>query len=437
MTASHHYHLVGVAGVGMSALAQALVSAGHRVTGSDRAFDQGGQSEMNRRLRLAGVVCCPQDGSGIDSSTSALVVSSAIEDHNSDLDEAIAKGVPIQHRADLLSALVSGSRCIAVTGTSGKSTVTGMIGWILDQAGESPVVINGAPILNWADDDRVGNFHAGSSAWSVVEADESDRSVLKFKPDWGVITNLSRDHFEIEETRELFEAFKAQCRVGTISAVHDAELLEELTCRPSETGIVFELDGERFELGLAGMHNALNAGMAVKLCEKLDIGLDSIREGLSTFQGIERRLQRVGEAGGVTVYDDYAHNPAKIRAAWTTLAERHDRIQAVWRPHGFGPLRMMLDDLVETFAETCRPCDRLYVLPVYDAGGTADRSIDSGSLVRRLGDNGVVCETLSADFAQTLADQARAGEGILVRGARDPELPVFARELVRVLAGAV
>ncbi len=427
------YHLVGVAGVGMSALAQSLSAAGHEVSGSDRSFDCDEQADLRRKLEAAGISILPQDGGAVTPQTAALVVSTAIEAGNPDLDAAESHGVPVRHRAEVLASVVSAGTCIAVTGTSGKSTVTGMIGWILEQAGRSPTVINGAPVLNWVDEDQIGNFHAGDSGLSVFEADESDRSVLAFEPDWGVITNLSRDHFEIEETRELFDAFGRQCNRGLVSAVHDEGLLEEFTHTRSDAGVEFELEGERFSLSIPGAHNALNAAIAALLCKELGLGVDAIRDGLAGFRGIQRRLEHIGDAGGVAVYDDYAHNPAKIRAAWETLCERHARIRAIWRPHGYGPLQMMLDELAALFSDLCRRDDRLFVLPVYDAGGSADRSIGSEALIDRLDARCELCPGLGPAFEEALVGELQPGDCVLIMGARDPGLPVFARHLLRTL----
>jgi UDP-N-acetylmuramate--alanine ligase len=182
-SSGEHYHLVGVAGVGMSALAQVLLGQGMRVSGSDRHFDRGEDLEVIAKLRGAGVRFLPQDGRGVTAGTAGVVVSTAIEKGNPDLEAAECRAVPVMHRAEMLARAAAGKRCVAVTGTSGKSTVTGMIGWILDQAGADPVVVNGAPVLNWVTPAAVGNVRLGKSDLWVLEADESDRSLLRYHPD--------------------------------------------------------------------------------------------------------------------------------------------------------------------------------------------------------------------------------------------------------------
>lgn len=434
-----HYHLVGAAGVGMSALAQALAGAGHAVSGSDRYLDCGDSLPVIDQLRRAGVTFHAQDGSAVTRDTRAVVLSTAIESDNPDVQAAKQHGVALLHRSVVLAELAAGwERTIAVTGTSGKSTVTGMIGWILDVAGWDPVVVNGAPVLNWSGPERIGNYRHGRSGVGVIEADESDRSLLNYSPDWGVITNASRDHFDLEETLKLFDAFKARVRSGVVSPVHDPALTASASLSVERDGVRVGVDGLEVFAPLVGQHNAENALLATLLCRRLGVGDDAIRQGLLSFRGIARRLERVGTARGVLVVDDYGHNPAKIRAAWQSLTPHARRILGIWRPHGFGPLRQMLDDLTETFASVARPGDRLFVMPVYDAGGTADRRVTSAALVERLLARGVAAEEApeGAALAARVAGAAEAGDVVLTMGARDPHLTDLARDILgRVAAG--
>ncbi|MBA4388359.1 MAG: UDP-N-acetylmuramate--alanine ligase [Verrucomicrobia bacterium] len=432
MIAGGHYHLTGVAGVGMSALAQALIAVGCRVSGSDRYCDKGQELDVVKKLRLAGVAFHPQDGSGITATTAGIVVSTAIEDDNSDIAAAKRQGVPVVHRAKMLAELVAGRSCVAVTGTSGKSTVTGMIGWILDHAGKDPFVVNGAPVLNWADDTRIGNVRAGKSDLCVVEADESDRSLLNFFPDWAVITNMSADHFSLDETVELFRKFKSQVKLGTVDALDTIPAVRGFSPQLLAGGSRFAYAGVEFELNVPGRHNAENALHAVLLCGKLGIPAKTISDALRRFKGIHRRLELVGSANGVTVVDDYAHNTAKIRAAWETLAPHHGSILAVWRPHGYKPLTMMMEDLVAMFQEVCRPQDLIAVLPVYDAGGTANRTVRSEQLVERLAAAGVKAVAVK-DYDEAVAavvSRITPGAIAVTMGARDPDLPKLARRIV-------
>ena len=433
-----HYHLAGVAGVGMSSLAQALLHEGHIVTGSDRYFDAGRNLDVIDKLGGAGVRLLRQDGGGLTADTAGLVVSTAIEEDNADLVSARRLNVPLIHRAAMLAKHLAGKRCVAVTGTSGKSTVTGMIGWILQQAGADPTVVNGAPVLNWVDDRTIGNFRGGRAGVWVFEADESDRSLLQYHPDWAVITNVSKDHFEIDTALELFGQFKRQVKQGLVSAIDEPHFLAALRAEATGGGMAFEHGGERFEVRLRGLHNAENALLAVVLCERLGCDAGHIREALRSFKGIQRRLETIGAAGGVTVVDDYAHNPAKIRAAWRATASHSRRIVGIWRPHGYGPLLLMLEELTTAFVETCRPEDCLFILPVFDAGGTANRTVTSGMLVDRLRERGVAADEAQDpdQLVAAVSSMAREGDTILTMGARDPGLPALARRMLAALPGA-
>jgi UDP-N-acetylmuramate-alanine ligase len=423
------YHFVGVAGVGMSAVAQAVCFRGGAVTGSDRYLDSGSALPILAKLEDSGITLFPQDGSGVDAGAEAVVVSTAIEPDNPDLAAAEAVGLPVLHRSEVLAQLVADQTCIAVAGTSGKSTVTGMVGWILEHAGLDPTVVNGAPVINWCSNGAVGNVRRGSGALWVIEADESDRSLLNFEPEYAVITNVSADHFDLEESVSLFKAFADQVRGDVIGALDGCDPLDGIHVEVTASSSRFCYDGVSFNVPLPGRHNAENAVHAAELCKCVGVSLERSAEALASFRGIRRRLEVVGEARGVTVIDDYGHNPAKIAAAWNAVVPFARRGIVVWRPHGYGPLRTMLDELTATFEALCGPDDHVILLPVYDAGGTADRSIDSGVLAERLRGVGVrvSCVSSHGDAQRVACDLAEDGDAVIVMGARDPELPELAR----------
>ena len=429
------YHFVGVAGVGMSAVAQAMVARGFEVTGSDRYRDEGSAVDVLPRLEQAGVRLAPQDGSAVDDGTAGVVVSTAIEDDNADLAAARELGTPVLHRSEALAGLAADRRCVAVTGTSGKSTVTGMIGWILAERGMDPTVVNGAAVLNWRDAHAIGNFRRGGSELIVFEADESDRSLLCFHPDWAVVTNASHDHFGLDETLALFETFSGQVREGLVSSLREPGLLDGFEAELSANGSSFRYGGMDFNVPVPGRHNVENALLAVELCRRLGMEPQAIAGALASFRGMHRRLERVGDAGGATVFDDYAHNPAKVKAAWQALAPYHGRVVAVWRPHGFGPLRGMMEALADTFGALSVGSGPAYILPVYDAGGTADRSVGSDVLVDRIRSKGGNAEYVAdvSALPAAVARQAREGDVVLVMGARDPGLSSLARSILAAL----
>ena len=429
-------HLVGVAGAGMSPLAQALLAAGWDATGSDRYLDSGHEVAVIPKLRRAGVRFLPQDGSGITPGTHAVVVSTAIEDDNPDLAAARRHSVPVLHRSEMLATLLEGAECIAVTGTSGKTTVTGLVGYLLEQLGDDPTVVNGGIVANWETDERIGNFRAGRSRRWVIEADESDRSLMHYSPDWAIITNISSDHFPEAEARTLFGNFARRVRKGLVEPPGDDEPWLSFQPELSAAGLRFTHGGQEFRVPLLGRHNAENSLHAILLCEQLGHRLDRIAEALITFRGIRRRLDVAGTAGDVTVIDDYAHNPAKIRAAWQAVAPHCRRVIAVWRPHGFKPLREMFDAFNALFREMGEGGVELFILPVYYAGGTTEASVTSDMLVAELTAAGVPIE-LAADYddlIRRIVSCARPGDLVLSMGARDPELPALARRLVEAIS---
>ena len=424
-------HLIGIGGVGMSALAQALLDRGCAVSGADRQLTAAGTpppTPVLRALAAQGVALFPDDGSGVDAATSRIIVSTAIEDTNPGLCKAQAAGIPVVHRAAALAEVLSDRKLVAVAGTCGKSTVTAILAHVLVECGFDPPVVNGAQIVGWdAHGARVGSVRKGAGEYAVAEVDESDKSLTAFKPYAAIITNASADHYSKEEMDAVFDAF-----------IRDVQ-------GPVIDGRVDEAAGRRFpqvveeaieSFPMPGAHNRANARLALAMA--LALGADPVQAAaaLATFPGVERRLQRVGAVlyGGreVAVYDDYAHNPEKLRAMWTTLAEAYPRgVAAVWRPHGYGPLRKMLEPLAAMFRDVMRPQDALVLLPVYDAGGTADRSVNADALAARLADAPGVVELVSdlKEAESFLRARVDAFGAIVTAGARDPGLPVLARRL--------
>lgn len=409
-------HLVGIGGVGMSALAQALLDAGGTVTGADRALGgSGARPGVLAVLARAGVRLFPDDGSGIGPDTARVIVSTAVEETNRDLRCARARGIPVVHRAAALAELLAPRRLVAVAGTCGKSTVTAILGHLLAESGFDPVVVNGAQVVGWdAGGTRVGSTRKGTGAYAVAEVDESDKSLVAFKPFAAVVTNASADHYSKAEMDAVFDAFVR----GVPGPVIDGRRTPMV---PSAAARTIPLPGE---------HNAVNAECALRMAAALGADPARLAAAIRTFPGVERRLQRVGTCGGAVVYDDYAHNPEKLNAMLATLQATYPKgVAVVWRPHGYAPLRKMLEALAAMFRATLRPCDELLVLPVYDAGGTTDRSLNSDALVARLNASPVRFVEGLEDAETHLRTHAPAFGALVVAGARDPGLPVLARRL--------
>jgi UDP-N-acetylmuramate--alanine ligase len=445
------FHYAGLAGSGMSALAQFQAMMGGRVSGSDRAFDRGERAELRTQLERLGIEIMPQDGSGVTDDCAALIVSTAVEEKVADFATARAKNIPIVHRSELLAHFVASYRTVAVSGTSGKSTVTAMVFEILEGAGRDPSVITGGDLRLLQARGLPGNAFAGASDLLVVEADESDGSLVRYAPAVGVILNLQRDHKEMEEVAAMFAVLRARSREALV--VGEDENLDALAggairfgfgpragirgvnVELTPSGSSFIVDDVAFALPVPGGHNIANALAAIAAARALDVPLADMVGPLSCFQGVGRRFQTVGAARGVTVIDDFAHNADKIAAALATAKLNATRVLAVYQPHGYGPTRFLRRDFVDTFTRELRRGDRLWMLEVFYAGGTASRDFSAADIVEEIAENGVKAEFAPsrAWLAARIAEVASAGDTVLVMGARDPSLTDLAREIVAEL----
>ena len=423
-----HDHLLGIGGVGMSALAQVLIDAGRMVTGADRLVDSGGTTPVLEALRRQGVELYPETGAGIDAGTDRVIVSTAIEDANPGLVRARELGVPVVHRAAALAEALSGRRLVAVAGTCGKSTVTAILGHLRAASGFDPVVVNGAQIVGWdGGGRRVGSVRKGGGEWSVAEVDESDKSLTAFRPYAAIVTNASADHYSEEEMNAVFDAFVKDVPGPVIDGrvlLNGFNGLKGFSGFKDLNGLMAMAE----KCPLPGAHNRANAFLALCMAAALGAPTDRLAAALETFPGVERRLQRVGACAGAVVYDDYAHNPEKLAAMWRTLADAYPKgVAVLWRPHGYGPLRKMMDALAAMFAQMKRPQDELLLLPVYDAGGTADRSVNTDALAARVSGARMASDLNEAETV--LRKLAPAVGAIVTAGARDLGLPVLARRL--------
>jgi len=426
-------HIAGIGGVGMSALAQVLLDSGLEVSGSDRLLDSGDSTPVLDCLKRQGVALFAQDGSGVDLHLSRLIISSAIESDNPELLRASQLSIPVEHRSKALAGVVEGHTLVAVTGTCGKSSVTAMLGAILAGCGFDPLVVNGAALTGWSEAGcRIGSVRKGSGI-AVIEADESDKSLMAFKPEHAIITNASADHFDLHETLKLFHSFRSRVPGYLIDGSDEDDWSG--TIEKDGWGSRFVYQGVCYKVPMPGVHNVHNALHAVRMALALGAAPADISGALSSFQGIERRLQLMGRCNGAAVVDDYAHNPEKIRAAWRTLADFFPGgVCGVWRPHGYGPLRKMMDELVEMFEEVCTQNDTLLLLPVFDAGGSAIRDISSEDLASKLTAKGVTVMCVNDLYyaRQKMRELSHDHGALVCFGARDPGLPLLAAELASV-----
>jgi len=452
-------HFVGVAGSGMSALAQFHAGRGGRATGSDRAFDRGEHPEIRAARARAQVEILPQDGSRLGPDCAAVVLSTAIEDTIPDVVRARALGIPLRPRAELLAVYVAQHQTIAVTGTSGKSTVAAMIWTLLRDCGRDPRLLTGAPVAVLEAQGWLGNAWGGTGpdpAFLVIEADESDGSVVRYHPWAGVVLNLGRDHKEPAEVAEMFTTFRLHTS-GPLVVGEDANLDflrpgavtfglgeradlrgADLALGPRE--VAFTVEGVRFTVPQPGRYTALNALAAIALGREVGLGLDEMVAPLAGFAGVARRFVSLGAAGGVEVIDDFAHNPdkltASLAAARDRLAGASGRVLAVFQPHGFGPTRFLRDDLVAAFAASLRDGDVLWLPEIFYAGGTVARDISSADLAAAIAARGRQARFVAERTALPglIAGEARPGDLVLVMGARDPSLTALGRAILAALA---
>jgi len=452
------YFFVGIGGSGMLPLATILRARGATVAGSDRSRDQGRTPDKFAALERQGISLFPQDGSGLSDSAQIVVASAAIEDSVPDSAAATRLGAHRMTRAELLSDLFNAAATsIAVGGTSGKSTTTGMIGWILHACGRDPTVMNGAAMKNFAKDGA--NFASalvGHGETFVSEVDESDGSIALYRPSVAIVTNVTLDHKPMDVLRPLFADFVARAGIAILNAddpeaaalkvpgaltygfadtagVRGGDIVEE----PLAISFTAHRGDEQARVALAvpGRHNASNALAALAAATAIGIPLAQAAAALAGFTGLKRRFEIVGTAGGVTVIDDFAHNPDKIAATLATLHAFPGRLLIFFQPHGYGPLKVLKDALVDGFEDTMRGEDVLILCdPVY-FGGTVDRSIGSAEVVAAVFARGrqALHIPARADCGAKLAELARPGDRIVIMGARDDTLSEFAAEVLRAL----
>jgi UDP-N-acetylmuramate--alanine ligase len=453
----------GIGGSGMLPLASIVRASGAKVSGSDRSLDAGRTPHKFDYLRSLGIQLFPQDGSGLAEGMT-LVTSAAVEATVPDVVRAKELGLPHLTRPQFLARLLNDAqRSVAVGGTSGKSTVTGMIGWILHACHRQPTVMNGAVMKNFVTPSApFASALVGDPELFVSEVDESDGSIALYRPEIAVLTNISLDHKEMDELRQLFahflnasrkavlnlddpetralsEAIPANKAIGYGFDAPGAEFQgKDLQHQPNGVTFALEAEGERHDVRLVvpGRHNASNALAAIAATRALGVRIEDAVNALARFEGLKRRLETVGEAASVTVIDVFAHNPDKIDATLATLRAHPGRLLLMFQPHGYGPLAKMGEQLAESLAKGMAPVDRLYLPdPVYQ-GGTVEKSRGSDWLAEEVAARGGAAQHIAerAKIADVLVAEAQPGDRIVIMGARDDTLIDFALSLVERLA---
>lgn len=451
----NHIFFIGIAGAGMSAIAQYLSGTGKNVGGSDRYFLPDTPNDTRLKLEAEGIKCFLQDGSGITAETDLVVVSTAIEDTVYEVQKAKDLGIAILKRSQVLALIAESKKTIAVGGTSGKSTTTAMIFDIMQHAGLNPSIISGAGLTSIIREGKIGNAKVGRGEWLIIEADESDGSIVQYHPEIGLLLNVEKDHQEIDELMQIFATFRdntrdifianqsnALARKISNNMSNDFSVDEGVNCgykakNFTQDGfrIRFDVNGFVVELNTVGRHNMENALAAIAVVNRLGVSIPIAAEALAKYEGIYRRHQIVGEKSGVILIDDYAHNPAKCAASIVACQPIAPKLVAWFQPHGYKPTRFLRADFVKEIAASLRQEDEIWMSEIFYAGGSAEKDISANDLIediRHLGKNAYFVADRSK-FVEAARSHLAPGTVLLLMGARDPSLEYFASEVLAAL----
>ena len=445
---------IGIAGVGMSAVAQYLQGIGKQVSGSDRYFHPEEFNKTKNQLEAEGIKCFLQDGRGISENTDLIVVSTAIEDTVFEVKKAKQLNIPIIKRSELLALIAKSKKTVAVAGTSGKSTTSAMLFQILEDAGLQPSIISGAGLTKIIKEGKIGNAAVGKGDWLIIEADESDGSVVQYEPEIGLLLNVDKDHQEIEELMELFAIFKnntnslfvvnqSNTLAKTLSANFqndfgfENEQAKYNITKFNQKGfeLSFEILGQKVKMNSIGQHSAENAAAAIAVANQIGVDLEICAKSLENYEGIYRRHQILGQKNGIWVIDDYAHNPAKCAASIKACQPLAQKVVAWFQPHGYGPTRFLRKDFVDEISAALRPQDEIWMSEIFYAGGTAVKDISANDLIQDIKNNGKNAFFVEDrnQLLENLKPHLGKNSVLLLMGARDPSLEDFCKNIYEKL----
>ena len=448
------FFFIGIAGSGMSALAQYLAAEGKYVSGSDRYFSAETYNDTKDKLETAGIKCFPQTGEGMTPEIEMVIASTAVEDTVPEVIKARELGIQIIKRSDLLAMIAKSKRTIAIGGTSGKSTTGGMLFQILETAGYKPGIISGAGLVSLIKEGKIGNAKRGKGEWLIIEADESDGSIVKYHPEISVLLNIDKDHQEIDELLDIFSTFRRNTsgrfivnRSNKLSATLSSNEEHDFSSDENKAGFIatdlvqqgmniyFKINNVDFNLKTIGKHNMENALAAATVASLIGIPLEKSAEALQHYEGIYRRHQLLGEKHGIKVIDDYAHNPAKCAASIAACQPIAPKVIAWFQPHGYGPTKFLKNDFINEIADVLRPEDEIWMSEIFYAGGTAVKDISAKELTDAIADKGK-----NAFFVEDRNELQNSLRGhltndcvLLLMGARDPGLEAFSKKLFEEL----
>ena len=443
---------IGVAGTGMSAIAQYLAGVQKNVSGSDRYFKEGEPNETKDKLSAAGIQCFLQNGEGINSETDLVVVSTAIEDTVTEVQKAKQLNIPILKRSEVLALIANSKKTVAIGGTSGKSTTSAMLFDILETAGLQPGIISGAGLISIIKEGKIGNAKVGAGEWLVIEADESDGSIVQYHPEVGLLLNIDKDHQEIDELMDIFSTFKNNTKklfivnqTNQLAKTLSQNSAQDFSADASNDAgftvsnfeqngltISFQINEIDFTLNTVGKLNMENALAATAVANQLGVSLETCSAALKKYEGIYRRHQLLGKKNGVWLIDDYAHNPVKCARSIEACQPIADKVVAWFQPHGYGPTRFLRNDFVKEIAAVLRPQDEIWMSEIFYAGGTALKDISANDLIndlKALGKNAYFVADRN-DFLAAVKPHLSLDAVLLLMGARDPSLEQFGREIL-------
>jgi UDP-N-acetylmuramate--alanine ligase len=421
----------------------------HKITGSDRAFDKNPNHPVYKLLKSKGIHIVPQDGDGINSSFDFAVFSTAVEHDHPEFLKARSSGIPIKTRPEYLAEITLNLKTIAVAGTSGKSTASGMLAFLMRRLGLNPNFIGGGRVKQFKTKTNPGNYLTSNSDLLIIEACESDGTIVNYKPEHTVILNLDLDHHSIDKTAMMFETLIKNTAGMVVTNADDSNLGKFIKKNvitfsidnPSDYkadnivynqfNIGFSLKDTKFSLSIPGKYNLYNALSCIAILSEIGIPLKDIAGILHEFKGIDRRFDIHLKDGKKLVIDDYAHNPHKIASLMQAAKKIADKICYIFQPHGFAPTKMMKNEYIAAFSENLRDSDCLILLPIFYAGGSVRKDISSHDLSEGI--------KKSRRRVEVVRDRNEAilkcldYNACIVIGARDETLSYFAREIADLI----
>jgi UDP-N-acetylmuramate--alanine ligase len=442
-------HFIGIGGIGMSGIAEVMHNLGYKVQGSDLFAN----NNTKRLIDLGIRVFIGHNETNI-TNVSYVVISSAINENNPEIKEAIVKKIPVIKRAEMLAELMRLKCSIAVSGSHGKTTTTSLIACIFESAGLTPTVINGG-IINH----RMTNAYIGEGDYLIAEADESDATFIKIPSTIAVITNIDTEHmdfykdfsclvdaFKIFITNLPFYGFAVLCvdhpivrdiskqvterRIITYGIESDDANIRAYNIKSDISSSTFDIEInlpnlqgttiiEQISIPTPGQHNVLNSLAAIAIAAELDFGIKAIKNGFKNFEGIKRRFTKVCEYNGAEIIDDYAHHPVEIKATLLTARsiadKRKSRVIAIFQPHRYSRLKDLFDDFTKCFSDS----DKLYILDIYGAGEEPIDGISTISLIKEMNKLGSKAEFIAnnEDISSIIMSNANKGDLIVMMGA--------------------